>query len=188
MDCFVVPPRKDAKRPSLRLQRYGFFLYETKQKSILFVFQPENDRNSIRNPYSFSILYSRLKLRHVFHHTNRFLITATANPSQYSNIGNTSVWFNDEIDIHYTSYSIFFSFGWIFYIVGNELMKPFITSWKLWHLFDNTINARTIFIFFWLKNIFHQCIRHWCHHIAFELERLLDTIIPNRIRGNNSIP
>ena len=153
MDCFVVPPRKDAKRPSLPLQRYGFFLYETKQKSILFVFQPKIDRNCIRNPNGFPILHSRLKLRHGFHNTNRFFITATADSSQYSNIGNTSIWFNDEIDIHYTSYSLFFSFGRIFYIVGNELMKPFITTWKLGHLFDNTINARTIFIFLWLKHI-----------------------------------
>ena len=33
--------------PYLPLQRYGFFLYETKQKSILFVFQFEKDRNLV---------------------------------------------------------------------------------------------------------------------------------------------
>ncbi len=69
-----------------RLQRYGFFRYEMKQKSILFVFQLEINRNIIRNPYSFPILHSRLPFRHGFHNTNRFLITATANPSQYFNI------------------------------------------------------------------------------------------------------
>ncbi len=127
-------------------QRYGFFLYEMKQKSILFVFQPKINWNIIRNPYNFPILHSRLPFRHGFHNTNRFFITATANSPQYSNIGNTSVWFNDEIDKHSTFYPLFFCIGRIFSIVGNELKKALITSRKLWHLFDNHINPWAVFI------------------------------------------
>ena len=60
-----------------------------------------------------------------------------SNASQHLKIGETTIWFNNEPYIHSSFGTCLFCFFRILNMIGNELKKLFIPTWKLWHFLHN---------------------------------------------------
>ena len=102
--------------------------------------QLEIDGNQILHSDRLPPLHSRLPFRHGFRYAQGFFVTTMSNASQHLKIGETTIWLDNEPYIHSSLGTSFFSFFRILNMIGNELNKLFIPTWKLWHFLHNLIN------------------------------------------------
>ena len=156
-------------------------------------------------------MLSRLPFRHRFNHTYGFCIKFTIYTTQVSDIRDTTVFFDNKSNKDTSLNAFLLCFLRIMNILGNIVKQFCHTSWKFRHFLHNLIyfipiqsiiqkvRLHKIFILnslikVWLNKpfcipfLFFQTIRHLRHHLAFKQDRLLGTIIPNRISGDNTIP